>query len=75
MVEMVGCFKKKLKNESVTCGWKAGWKLFESWEDQTQLPLFFIGSQKGPSHKGPAKRDQDPKGTIAKRDQDPKGTS
>ena len=44
--------------------------------------LFNVGSQKGPSHKGrpkgtgqkgPAKRDQDPKGTMAKRDHGQKG--
>ena len=46
--------------------------------------LALVGCQKGPSHKGPAKRDQPkgtktqkgpwPKGTMAKRDQGTKGT-
>ena len=35
--------------------------------------LALVGCQKGPSHKGPAKRDQ-PKGTKTQKERSPKGT-
>ena len=38
-------------------------------ERRSNQLLANVGSQKGPTQKGPATRDQDPKGTRAKRDQ------